>query len=168
MKKTHKRNRGQIETFGLAFIVILISIGFFIFVSFKSREIKSNPQKEFTDDKVPSDFVLSIIKVSVKECKEFTIEDLVIDCARDLRITCGGEVSCVALNKSIYELLNKTFYAQNAKFMFYSENLWYNNKELLNFTNLNCTSQSTRGKTGEAVITLYPAGEVFLNMNICT
>ena len=176
-KYRRKHRRGQIETFGLAFIVILISIGFFIFVSFKSREVKSNPQKEFTNDKVPSDFALAILKVSVKDCKEFTVEDLIIDCARDRRINCdpdkpdlccGYENSCVALNKSISELLDKTFKAQNAKYMFYSQNLQYEDKELLNFTNLNCTTESGKGKTGQAIVTLFPAGDVYLNMNICT
>jgi len=175
---THKNNRGQIETFGLAFIVILISIGFFIFVSFKSGQQKDNPQKEFTNDKLANDFVLSILDVSVQDCNAYTVKDLIIDCARDHRICCGGidssctsadsMDSCMAVNKSINIMLNRTFMTTHTKFWFYSENLYYNGNELLNITNLNCTSKSVQGQRGVAVISLYPASlNVYLNLNIC-
>jgi len=167
--------RGQIETFGLAFIVVLISIGFFIFVSFKSQQKQETPQKEFTDDKLANDFALSIVDVNVADCPEFTIKDLILDCARDHRITCidtdsccGTMNSCVALNKSIGIMLNETFVARNAKFRFYSENLNYEGNELLNFTNLNCNATSRQGRAGEARIPLHPVPtDVILTLNIC-
>jgi hypothetical protein len=167
--------RGQIETFGLAFIIVLISIGFFIFVSFKSQQKQDNPQKEFTNDKLASDFALAILDVSVDDCREFTVQDLIIDCGRDHRINCvdanaccGDSNSCVALNKSIGIMLNKTFVVRNTKFRFYSENLIYEGNELLNFTNLNCTASSSQGRAGEARIPLYPVPtNVYLTLNIC-
>jgi len=172
--KTNTRKvRGQIETFGLAFIVILISIGFFIFVSFKSQEPKPTPQKDFTTDKVASDFILAISDVNVENCTEYDVEDLIIDCAtRNNRITCGTDNSCVAVNKSIYSMLNSTFIKQNIAFRFYSENIIYNDgagdKELLNFTNRNCTDKSAQGKSGTRIISLYPLqNNVYLTLNIC-
>lgn len=162
--------RGQIEVFGLAFIVVLISIGFFIFVSFKSQQEPVSPQKEFTNDKLANDFVLSLLDVSIAECRQFSVKDLIVDCARDKRILCNGEESCRVLNRSITIMLNKTFMARNTKFLFYSENLYNNGKELINITYLNCTRtlDSQRGQTGVAIISLYPApGNVYLNMNIC-
>lgn len=180
-KNTHRSRLGQIETFGLAFIVILISIGFFIFVSFKSGQPKENPQKEFTNDKLANDFVLSILDVSVQGCEQYSVEDLIKDCARDHRICCGniggacggtGDVndisSCIAVNKSIDIMLNRTFMATHTKFRFYSENMYYKGKELLNVTYLNCTSTSRQGRAGEAKIPLYPVPTiVYLTMNIC-
>jgi hypothetical protein len=178
-KNIPRSRRGQIETFGLAFIVILISIGFFIFVSFKSGQPKENPQKEFTNDKVANDFVLAILDVSVQECPKYTVDDLIKDCARDHRICCGNvgaacggnadEISsCMAVNKSIDTMLNRTFMVTHTKFRFYSENLFYKNKELLNITTLNCTSNSRQGQKGVAVISLYPTSvDVYLNLNIC-
>jgi len=176
-RKSNKSKRGQIEAFGLTFIVILISIGFFIFISFKAGQPKENPQKEFTNDKLANDFVLSILDVSVQDCEQYTVKDLIIDCARDHRIYCkdtgsGGDGSdidsCIAVNKSIDTMLNRTFMTTRTKFRFYSENIYYEGKELINITNLNCTSTSVQGQRGVAVISLYPASlNVYLNMNIC-
>jgi hypothetical protein len=163
-----KKNRGQMETFGLAFIVVLVTIGFFIFISFKSQQKQDNPQKEYTIDKLANDFTLSILDVSVDECREFTVQDLIIDCGRDRRIMCGDMDSCVAVNKSIDAMLNKTFMARNTKFRFYSQNLFYNGTELLNFSYLNCTASSPQGKAGDAIISLHPVSiTVYLNLNIC-
>ena len=167
-RNTKTRKRGQIEVFGLAFIVILISIGFFIYVSMKSQQKQDNPQKEYTNDKLANDFVLSILDVNIANCKEFTVKDLIVDCARDRRIKCNGIDSCLAVNESIRVMLNKTFMEQRSKFRFYSENLYYNNVELLNFTNLNCTQYARQGQRGVAIISLYPTPtNVYLNMNIC-
>lgn len=166
--------KGQIEIFGLAFIVILVSIGFFIFLSFKSQEIPPTPRIDYTTDKIASDFILAIPEVNIEGCEEYTLEDLIVDCARDGRITCGIYDSCIALNKSIAIMLNKTFIKTNTAFRFYSENLEYkyNNYgqtgELLNFSNLNCNENSLQGKSGTRIISLYPMqSNVYLNMNIC-
>jgi len=163
------RKRGQIETFGLAFIVILISIGFFIYISYKSGQKPDNPQKEFTNDKLANDFVLSSIETSVQECKEFTVKDLIIDCARDHRLSCNGEDSCVAVNNTINVMLNRTFMERNIKFRFYSENLPSSTGEdLINASYLGCDANSNQGQSGMAIISLYPVpGNVFLRMNIC-
>ncbi len=175
MHKTRENKRGQMEVFGLAFIVILISIGFFIFVSYKSQQKAENPQKEFTNDKVANDFILSILYVSVQNCEEYTVQDLIIDCARDHRIECAGVNSCLAVNTSIYTMLNKTFMPKNVntKFRFWSENLYYPTGastpiDLINITHLNCLANSRQGQRGVAVISLYPTSkDVYLNMNIC-
>jgi hypothetical protein len=173
MEHPHKRKLGQIETFGLAFIVILISVGFFMFVSYKSRQTPSNPQQEFTNDKLAGDFVLAIGSVTVQDCESFTVRELVVDCARDNRIKCGiganEKSSCVAVNESITIMLNKTFMIRDTKFRFYSENLYdINGKTLINITYRNCTSNSRKGQGGVMVIPLHPDPRVvYLRMNIC-
>jgi len=168
-----KRTRGQIEVFGLAFIVILITIGFFIYVSYKAQHKPENVQKEFTNDKVPSDFILAILDVSIEDCQEFTFKDLIIDCARDRKIIdCGGDNSCIALNKSVTKLLNTTFEARGMKYRFYSENLKYpydTNIELLNVASVGCNETSSQGKSGSAIISLYPSPtNVYINLNVCS
>jgi hypothetical protein len=165
----NKKIKGQIEIFGLAVIVILISIGFFIFVSLKAQHPTENPQKEYTNDKLANDFVLSILDVNVKDCDTFTLKDLIVDCGRDRKIDCGGTSSCFAANKTITDLLNGTFMVMNTKFRFYSENLKDNaGREIINITHLNCTSNMRQGQRGTAIISLYPwPNNVYLNMNIC-
>jgi len=168
-RRMNRSNRGQIEVFGLAVIVILISIGFFIFVSVRLQQKQESPQKEYTNDKLASDFVLSINDVNIRGCSSFTLKDLIIDCARDHRITCNNQDSCTALNESVGKLLGDTFVSMNTSFRFYSENLKDSGgRELLNFTNLNCTSTKTQGQRGVAIISLYPTpSNVYINMNIC-
>jgi len=163
------KRRGQIEMFGLAFIIVLISIGFFIFVSFKSQQKPVSPQKEFTNNKLANDFVLSMLDVNIAECPEFSVKDLIIDCARDSRLNCGGSInSCEIVNRSIYIMLNKTFMVRNMAFRMYSEHLYASGRELVNITYLNCTAYSVQGQSGMAIISLYPApGNVYLNMNLC-
>jgi hypothetical protein len=167
-----KYKKGQVEVFGLAFIVILIVVGFFIYVSFKSHETQENPQKEFTNNKLASDFVLSVIHVNVEDCDEFSVEDLLVDCARDHRITCSnGLDSCTAVNNSISIMLNKTFAQRKTKLRFYSENLYVpgTGTDLINISYFNCTAKSAQGQSGIAIIRLHPApGNVYLNMNICS
>jgi len=171
MKRKSKyslRKSGQIETFGLAFIVILIIVGFFIYISFRSHQTQDNPQKDFTNDKLANDFVLSILDVSVEGCEVFSVEDLIKDCARDHRIKCGEEDSCIAVNRSIVTMLNQTFMSRRIKFRFYSSNIYFDSKDLINVNYLNCTPTSRQGQRGVATIPLYPApGSVYLNINIC-
>ena len=144
-----------------------------MFVSFKSKQVVDNPQQEYSDDKLPEDFVLSILKVTVDDCDKFNVKELIVDCARGRKITCGyaGVSSCEAVNKSINIMLNKTFMTAGnvRRFRFYSENLYDSNGDtLINVTYLNCTPKSRQGRTGEATIPLYPSdGDVYLKMNIC-
>jgi hypothetical protein len=173
-KNYSEHKKGQIEMFGLAVIVILISLGFFIFVSFKSQQNPDNPQKEFTNDKMANDFVLSILDVSVQGCEEFSVKDLIIDCSRDHRLECNGRKSCIAVNESINIMLNRTFMAREMKFRFYSEGLLAYlddagtvRGELFNILYRNCTPSSNQGRASPAVISTYPAPTVYLYLNIC-
>jgi hypothetical protein len=167
------RKKGQIEMFGLAVIVILISLGFFIFVSFKSQQKPDNPQKEFTNDKMANDFVLSILDVSVKDCEEYSVKDLIIDCSRDHRLRCNGQNSCIAVNESVNIMLNQTFMTRAMKFRFYSEGIRYMTEdgniggELFDVSYRNCTSKSNQGQAGRAIVSTYPAPNVYLYINIC-
>ena len=160
---------GQIEMFGLAVIVILIFIGLFIFVSFRSQQKPDTAQKDYTNDKLANDFVLSILNVNIRECYTYTVKDLIIDCSRDHRVDCNGMDSCIALNQTVNTLLEETFVSMNSRFRFYSENIQYNGIELINITNLNCTPNMKQGQRGTAIISLYPdPRSVYINMNICS
>ncbi len=166
------KRRGQIEAFGLAFIVILIVIGFFIYTGIKSQKQTPTPQKDYTKDKLASDFIMTIGNVNVENCEEYTVEELLTDCAKDKRILCGGIDSCTAINKSIYMMLNRTFIETNTPFRLYSSNIKYINsdgqsEELFNFSNRNCTDKSNQGKAGSRVIILYPLPNANIYLNIC-
>jgi len=123
---------------------------------------------------MPNDFVLAILDVNVAECDDYDVEELIVDCARDRRINCGGMTSCVALNRSVDMMLNKTFMSRDMAFRFYSENLEYNTMtgetlELFDVSYNGCSENSdNQGSSGWAAITLHPfPGEVYIYMNVC-
>ena len=171
----HKKHRlGQIEMFGLAVIVVMLILGLFIYVSFKANKVPETPRKEFANDKMPSDFVLAILHVTVDGCEQFTVNDLIIDCARDHRLRCAGRDSCTVVNESINIMLNKTFIAREISFRFYSDNLHYVDEtgivspnELFDVSYRGCTATSEQGRSGKAFISTYPAPTVTLYLNIC-
>lgn len=169
------KKKGQIEMFGLAVIVVMFILGLFIYISFKANNTTVNPEKSFKEDKMPSDFVLAILHVNIEDCPQFTVNDMIIDCARDHRLSCNGKNSCWAVNDSVTDMLNKTFEARGMKFRFYSKNLPYVDEtgtvahfELFNVSYMSCIEGVEQGKSGRAVISTYPAQTVFLYLNVCT
>ena len=83
------------EAFGLAMIVILLTIGLFIYVSLRSNTPKSSPIKDYTTDEMAVNFINSLVSVSVEECYDYklTISDLVRYCAtsENIRDRCNGK-----------------------------------------------------------------------------
>ncbi len=171
--KRKKNQKGQMEVFGLAVIVILISIGFFLYVSFKVKETPQTPQKDYTNDRMANDFVLAILNVNIDSCAPYTVEDLIIDCAKQRNIQCGytSDNSCIVLNKTINTLIDSTFgtaTAPRAKLRMDSAGLMYENKELIDMKRGECTSKSRQGQRGTALISLYPEpSTVYINLNLC-
>ena len=81
-----------VEWLTVLILAILISIGFFIYVSFKAKEQPESPQKDYVSDKLANDFVLSILNVNVAQCGDYSVETLIKDCARMRSIRCDGGV----------------------------------------------------------------------------
>ena len=152
-----------------------------MYVSYKSSKPVETPQKDFTESKLPSDFALAINSVNIEECPEYTLNELIRDCAGGYNnIICGvqymgvgGMSSCTALNNTINKLANITFDKRGESIMIYSENIHNTisttpNVELINISYRNCTNKRTLG--GESTITtgLYPSpGIAYIRINMC-
>ncbi len=177
MKSNNKK--GQMEVFGLAVIVILITVGLFFVVKFKMNEKPVQYQKEYILDQGATNFVISILDVGVDECDQtYKLSELLKDCASHRNnIECRGYDSCQLSNKTISTILNRTFVEWNYKFRFYTQELGWEEgirKEInsniytgeIYFNNLNCSDTDEKGQTGTAYIPLYP-GTIFLNLELC-
>ena len=169
MRMQKKTSRlGQMEMFGLALIVILVIIGFFIFVSFKSKQTTTDYKKDFIADEMASNFVNSIVNVNPEECEGYTISELLRYCARKENIQCGSMDACTAANNTISLIAERTLVKQGFSFNLYTEGLnWRQPGEEINITNLNCQNRQ-RGQSGVIPISLYPMpGHISLTLEIC-
>jgi hypothetical protein len=186
--------RSQMEAFGLAVIVILIIIGFFIVVLFKNNQPKSEPQKEYTNDELATNFVNTIINVNVERCPQYTLGDLLVDCAsKKNALKCNSmfsyQGSCYAALWAMFMLTEVTFNSRNDAFILETEGLkWddsYGNlyidisdfSSLVNSTTYEiqisnpsrpCTDSMSRSKAGMMPLSLYPSpGTLYLKLSIC-
>lgn len=168
MKKRNGR-KSQMEMFGLALIVILIIIGFFIFVSFRQKVPINNYKKSYIADEMASNFINSVVNVNPVECigNDYTVSDMLKFCARGDIIECSGSTNaCAIANKTLWTIANKTLVKQGMVFSLYTNGINWNNKEII-IKNRNCTSRET-GQRGTIPISLYPVpGHVYLNLDIC-
>jgi len=162
------------EAFGLAVIVILIIIGFFIFVSFKAKEKANVPtyQKDYITDQTPVKFVLAFTALDVEECSSYrnkqNIRNLIYDCATTNKITCSGKDSCTVVNETLFMLLNNTFIPRDSSFVVYTRGMGTHD---ITISNLGCTADATttKGYVGLSSVTLYPyPGTVEVDMAFCT
>jgi hypothetical protein len=155
--------------FGLALIVILIVIGFFIFISFRQKIPVTDYKKSYIADETASNFVNSIVNVNPRECEgnDYTLSDMLKFCARGDRIDCAGNTDpCSIANKTMWEISNKTLIRQQFIFRLYTEGIAWNGREIVVY-NMNCSGRE-KGQTGTIPISLYPVPDhVYLNLEIC-
>ena len=164
--------RSQIEMFGLALIVILIIIGFFIFVSFKQKNPLPDYKKSYIVDETASNFVNSIVNVNPVECtdSDYTVSDMLKFCARGDNVKCSGFDACTIANRTMWNITQGSLVKQGMSFTLYTKGaVWEGNaaESEIVIRNKNCTGRE-RGQTGTIPISLYPVpGHVYLNLEIC-
>ncbi|MFA6073074.1 MAG: hypothetical protein WC758_03105 [Candidatus Woesearchaeota archaeon] len=103
MKKLQKK--AQMETMGLLVVVILISIILFFALSFsmKSKDT-TNTKKEFKETQAISNFGTAMLETT-GPC-DWTIRELLTDCAFTKEINCDGVNSCDAAKSMMTMILN--------------------------------------------------------------
>lgn len=156
------------EMFGLALIVILIIVGFFIFVSFRQKVPIADYKNSYILDETASNFINSIVNVNPVECigNDYTVSDMLKFCARGDIIDCSGSTNaCAVANKTLWVIANKTLVKQGMIFMLYTTGIGNNNDIMIK--NSNCTSKE-KGQRGTIPISLYPVpGHIYLSLDIC-
>ncbi len=166
MKHHRITKRGQIEVFGLAAIVVLISLGFFFVVKYHITDTPVSVEKEYKYDKLASEFVTAVLKVNIRECPEYTIQDVLVDCGTNKRITCDGISSCEIFNSTITHLANETFMKRYESFRLYTEGLALEDQANISFRG--CYQNTPKGQRGKSVLAKYPQpGTISLNVELC-
>lgn len=159
------------EVFGLAVIVVLITVGFFIFVSLRSHEKVPDIKRDYITDETAANFINSIVNVDVKECYDngYTVSKLIKSCATQEQITCSGREPCSLANDTIYIIVNKTLIRENYRFNLYTQGLrWNGDKEII--FKRGCGPDDIKGMSGSFAISLYPSlpgQHVYLTLELC-
>lgn len=74
--------KGQTEIFGLAIVVLLISVGFLFAIGFFAQK-PSEIKKEFAQTEIGSNLLSSMLKVTVVDCNNLEMTELIQDCAEN-------------------------------------------------------------------------------------
>jgi hypothetical protein len=115
-----RSSKAQVELIGLIIIVIIVISAMLLFLVYKMNQPEQNVKRGFVNPRLANGFLITITKVSVSECPQFSLADLITDCANDLskEIMCDGENSCVVANRTLYSILNTSMEDLGKEFNF--------------------------------------------------
>ncbi|HIH55126.1 hypothetical protein J4399_02475 [Candidatus Woesearchaeota archaeon] len=166
-----KSRKSQMEAFGLALIVIIIIVGFFLFLMFRIKNPIQDYKKQYIAEQMASNYVISVTGIDVRECsaKSYTIRDLLIACARRDNVQCSGIDACELVNQTLYEITNKSLIAQEFKFRLFTQGLnWPSAGEEINIEHRGCDENDPKDQSGYAILPLHPVPrQIKLILDIC-
>lgn len=110
------KNKSQMEILGLAFVVILISLGLLFYVRFQAAKTPSQVKKTFTASQEAANLLNTMLKTNTYCPGGATITQLLQDCAENKltsnQIRCFGSPSCIFVSGTIKEkILDKTLFS---------------------------------------------------------
>ncbi|MFH1408912.1 MAG: hypothetical protein ABIH34_03320 [Nanoarchaeota archaeon] len=101
--------KAQIETLGLAFIVVLIALGFLFIYQFTSSDEPDDTRGSFTQGQLANNLVSAMLVTQAEDCHGQSLRDLMIDCVDSNTLECGdGTTSCPYVRDAIDTILTKT------------------------------------------------------------
>lgn len=159
IKKTGKKS--QTEIVGLLIIVIILSLALLFVIKAVFLKKPSETTQTYETRKLTSAFVNTLFQTSSGCTSDTTIQDLLIDCAKNPfsggSITCSnGEDSCIYVNETIALILQDTIdnwgYSTGYEFVAVAppnqEIVYYSSGDL---------SAATGGETTPFPLRLYPS-----------
>ncbi len=103
IRQDEKQKKAQMEIFGLAIIVVLLSFGMIIMISYSSSGVPSEV-KEMNEEQAYK-FINTLLH-STSDCNEMTVQELILDVAENAPY---GSVVCLnGMGKQGSEYLNET------------------------------------------------------------
>ncbi|MBN1376915.1 hypothetical protein JW949_01125 [Candidatus Woesearchaeota archaeon] len=160
-----KTRNAQAEIMGLMVIVVLVTLGFFFAVSLRSNIKTSDIQSDYTDKQLSTTFIIALLQTNIKDCPEYNVEDLIIDCATGENIECNWVGSCDMLETTLNEITDKSLIKWNSAF---NLSVWDNEDNIIYTRAQNCGRGSTRIRTGIQPVQLYPVpGNAKFTLTIC-
>jgi len=152
--------KSQIEIMGLIVIVILVVLGFLVYIILSSMAPKNDITTETTDE-LAQNFLTSFVKTDTNCGHSMT--KLIRDCNLDQQIDCGGIDSCGFVQETAVDLLNQTLEVWGYAYYFEIPRMGFNHSN----PHKVCGINSNRGTQGFEMISLYGRGDVVLTLDIC-
>jgi hypothetical protein len=162
-----KTRKGQNEIVGFVMIVVIVTIiGLFLLALYLRQE----PVK--TESKNVQNFLKASLSYTT-ECKidiePLDLKELTKRCHNGAY--CGENESCVILNDTFSDILEKTWKLESNKESYYNLNVYYRegeeeesrNEEILNIEKGNCTGS----KVGAEEFFRHGQGDIFVTLEIC-
>jgi hypothetical protein len=92
---TIKKTKAQMEILGLSIVVLLLILGMVFVIKFIGISDKGSIRREVTESQTASNYIASYLDTTVKECRDLTIKELLIDCAEGgAALPNGGTIVC--------------------------------------------------------------------------
>ncbi|MBI5002178.1 hypothetical protein HZC31_02235 [Candidatus Woesearchaeota archaeon] len=171
MTRNSLLRRGQIEMMGLMIIVVILSLALLFVVKVVFTSEKTDTTQSYETSKLVESFVNTLFQTSSGCTDDTTIQDLLIDCAKNPfsggSITCGdGQNSCPYANATIATILSQTLdqwgYADTGyEFVAIAPP----NQQIIYYSSGNL-SASMGGTTEPFALRLYPSQQD-LNVYLC-
>ncbi|MBW2990428.1 hypothetical protein KY348_01850 [Candidatus Woesearchaeota archaeon] len=153
--------KAQLEMIGLIIIVVIVITGLLIFTVYRITRPPTNVQKRYLNKEIATNMLIAMSNTHVPECYNHSLTQLIIDCSNrySLMICEDDQTSCKIVNKTIYNILNKTLIAWDTSFNFSII------KTNTSFVNLDCNS--ARNKVQGFEVFTSKTGQVEITLDVC-
>ncbi|MBI4153359.1 hypothetical protein HY497_02450 [Candidatus Woesearchaeota archaeon] len=156
-------HRGQLEIMGLAVIVVLISLGFFLIVQFMITSSGEPANDQFARQTLAQN-TINAMMLTTTTCHNLDLTKLIQDCASVQDVRCNGLTSCAFVEDVADELLSKTLKAWGNDYEF---TIVSGDRQLFNpITNYGCPNDRD---AGNAFIPSKDIGgdRIFVRLLVC-
>ncbi|MFC2135435.1 hypothetical protein ACFLTH_12550 [Bacteroidota bacterium] len=159
--KNIRSRKGQMEIMGLIVIVILLTIGMFFIISFKTQTSQPQVKKTYEQDQLASNFLIAFLKTD-SGCSNLDLKKLVQDCAADQNINCKGKDSCEFVNNTMNIILKNTFDEWGKNYSLTTNGM--GTKDI----NFDYCHENANRESAFQPISLYPyPGTVTMKLDLC-
>lgn len=128
---------------GLAVIVVLISLGFFLVVQFMITSIPERANEVFTRETLAQNTINAMV-LTTTTCHGLDMTTLIQDCAAGREISCNGRDSCEFVEDVADKLLSKTLKAWGK---YYEFSILSGRATLVQFDHGGCPAERDSGST---------------------
>lgn len=112
------QNRGQLEIFGLAIVVILIALAFLFAVQFFLLRPETSAVQPAKEGALAANFLNSVLGVTTG-CYDRSIKELLQDCALSGVLQCPGDINaCLYSKQEIQKMLDSSLGAWKKSYLF--------------------------------------------------
>lgn len=155
--------KAQMEIMGLAVIVVLVTVGLFLFVSFTLNKPKPTIDTTYQYDQLSASFVDAFLRTNVPGCP-LRLGELMRDCELNNQ-ACGGYASCTLVEQVSERILNDTLLKRGVAYIF---NVEYPMKPRLALSGNNCTLEKDTYPSTPFTVRLHPfPGDVVVWLDVC-